>query len=99
MVAESGGLVTAVADAAIVLVSVLCLFCGYRVVHGPTVPDRVVGLDAIATNVVAIAVLFALKTGRGLFVTVSLVLAIIGFLSTVAVAKYVTEGDVIVRQE
>ena len=98
MAAETG-LVTTVADLALVLVAFLSLLCGYRVVRGPTTPDRVVGLDAIATNVVAIAVLFALKTDRGLFVTVSLVLAIIGFLSTVAVAKYVTEGDIIVRRE
>jgi multicomponent Na+:H+ antiporter subunit F len=85
-------------DAALVVVAGLCLLCGYRVVVGPTVPDRVVALDAIATNVVAITVLFALKTGRGLYVTVSLVLAIIGFLSTVAVAKYVTAGDIITRR-
>jgi multicomponent Na+:H+ antiporter subunit F len=98
MVAESP-LVTTAADLALVLAAFLSLLCGYRVVRGPTTPDRVVGLDAIATNVVAIAVLFALKTDRGLFVTVSLVLAIIGFLSTVAVAKYVTEGDIIVRRE
>ncbi|WP_135362985.1 monovalent cation/H+ antiporter complex subunit F [Halosimplex halophilum] len=91
--------VVAVVDAAIVLAAVLSLLCGYRAVRGPTVPDRVVALDAIATNVVAIAVLFAIKTDRGLYVTVALVLAIIGFLSTVAVAKFVTEGDVIVRQE
>ncbi|QLD85906.1 pH regulation protein F [Natronomonas halophila] len=89
----------AVIDGAIVVTAALCLVCGYRVIRGPTVPDRVVALDAIATNVVAIAVLFALKTDRGLFVTVSLVLAIIGFLSTVTVAKYVTEGDIITRRE
>jgi multicomponent Na+:H+ antiporter subunit F len=88
-----------VVDAAIVLLAVLSLLCGYRAVRGPTVPDRVVALDAIATNVVAIAVLFAIKTDRGLFVTVSLVLAIIAFLSTVAVAKFVTEGDIIVTRE
>jgi multicomponent Na+:H+ antiporter subunit F len=86
-------------DAALVVVAALCLLCGYRVIRGPTVPDRVVALDAIATNVVAISVLFALKTDRGLFVTVGLVLAIIGFLSTVTVAKYVTEGDIITRRE
>lgn len=85
-------------DGALVLVAALCLLCGYRVIRGPTVPDRVVALDAIATNVIAIAVLFALKTDRGLFVTVAIVLAIIGFLSTVTVAKYVTEGDIIVRR-
>jgi multicomponent Na+:H+ antiporter subunit F len=81
--------------AAILLVAGLSVLCAYRVVRGPTVPDRVVGLDAVATNVVAIAVLFALQTGRGLFVTGALVLAIIGFITTVAVAKFVTEGDVI----
>ena len=92
-------LATTAVDAALVVVAALCLLCGYRVVVGPSVPDRVVALDAIATNVVAITVLFALKTGRGLYVTVSLVLAIIGFLSTVAVAKYVTAGDIITRRE
>jgi multicomponent Na+:H+ antiporter subunit F len=87
-----------VINGALVLIAGLCLLCGYRVIRGPTVPDRVVGLDTIATNVIAIAVLFALKTDRGLFVTVSIVLAIIGFLSTVTVAKYVTEGDIITRR-
>jgi len=88
-----------VVDGALIVVAGLCLLCGYRVIRGPTVPDRVVGLDAIATNVIAIAVLVALKTGRGLFVTAAVVLAIIGFLSTVTVAKYVTEGDIITRRE
>ncbi|MEF8937636.1 cation:proton antiporter [Halobacteriaceae bacterium SHR40] len=87
-----------VINGALVLVAGLCLLCGYRVIRGPTVPDRVVGLDTIATNVIAIAMLFALKTDRGLFVTVSIVLAIIGFLSTVTVAKYVTEGDIMTRR-
>ncbi|WP_049927503.1 monovalent cation/H+ antiporter complex subunit F [Halopiger goleimassiliensis] len=91
------GLVTldAVVAAAVIVVSALCVFCSYRVIRGPTNPDRVVALDAIATNVVAIAVLFAIQTDRGLFITVSLVLAIIGFIATVAVAKFVTEGEVI----
>lgn len=90
-------LAAVVVDGALAFVAFLCLLCGYRVVRGPTVPDRVVALDAIATNVIAIAVLFALKTDRGLFVTIAIVLAIIGFLSTVTVAKYVTEGDIITR--
>ena len=98
MVAESA-LVTTATDVALVVVGLLSVLASYRVIAGPTVPDRVVALDAIATNVVAIAVLFAIKTGRGLFVTVSLVLAIIGFLSTITVAKFVTEGDIIERRE
>jgi multicomponent Na+:H+ antiporter subunit F len=74
---------------------VVTLLAGYRVIRGPSTPDRVVGLDTIGTNVVAIAVLYALQTGESLFVDVSLVLAIIGFVSTIAVARYVTEGDII----
>lgn len=82
-------------EAGLVLVSALTLLASYRVVAGPSVPDRVVGLDTIATNVVAIAVLVALDSGFGQFVLVSLVLAIIGFVSTLTVAEYLTEGDII----
>ncbi|MWG33334.1 monovalent cation/H+ antiporter complex subunit F [Halomarina oriensis] len=79
----------------LLLASLVTLVAGYRVVRGPTTPDRVVALDVIGTNVVAIALLFALVTGQALFVDVSLVLTIIGFISTVAVARYITEGDII----
>lgn len=92
--ADPAFLTTAI-HAGLVVVTGLCLLCAYRVIRGPTVPDRVVGIDAITTNVVAIAVLFALRTGRGLFITGALVLAIIGFIATVTVAKFVTEGDII----
>jgi multicomponent Na+:H+ antiporter subunit F len=92
---EAPGWLLLALDAAIVLAAVATLVAGYRVVTGPTTPDRVVGLDAIGTNVVAIAVLYAMVSGQGFFVDVSLVLAIIGFISTVTVARYVTEGDII----
>ncbi|PSQ15976.1 pH regulation protein F [Halobacteriales archaeon QS_8_69_26] len=82
-------------QAGLVVASGVSLLAAYRVIRGPTVPDRVVGLDVIATNVVAIAVLYAIATTHGFFVDVALVLAIIGFLSTIAVARYVTEGDII----
>lgn len=95
MTTEVPGFFPLVVNAALILASVVTLLAGYRVIRGPTVPDRVVALDTIGTNVVAIAVLYALSTGEGLFVTVSLVLAIIGFISTVSVAQYLTEGDII----
>ena len=82
-------------QAGLVIASGLTLLAGYRVIRGPTTPDRVVALDTIGTNVVAIAVLFALATDFGPFVLVGLVLAIIGFISTITVASYVTEGDIV----
>jgi multicomponent Na+:H+ antiporter subunit F len=82
-------------QAGLIITSIVTLLAGYRVIVGPTTPDRVVALDGIATNVVAIAVLFALDTGEGALIDVALVLAIIGFVSTVAAARYITEGDII----
>ena len=79
----------------LVVAAAVTLVAGYRVIRGPTTPDRVVGLDTIGTNVVAIAVLFAIQSDSGFFVDVALVLAIIGFISTIAVARYVTDGDII----
>jgi multicomponent Na+:H+ antiporter subunit F len=79
----------------LVVAAAVTLVAGYRVIRGPTTPDRVVGLDTIGTNVVAIATLFAIQSDAGLFVDVALVLAIIGFISTIAVARYVTDGDII----
>jgi multicomponent Na+:H+ antiporter subunit F len=90
-----GGIAHPVIGAGLVIAALVTLFSAYRVVQGPTTPDRVVALDTIATNVVAIAALFAMWTEEGLFVDVALVLAIIGFISTIAVARYVTEGDII----
>lgn len=80
---------------ALILTSVLTLACSYRVIRGPTAPDRVVGLETVATNVVAIAVLVALLADRGFYVLIALELAIVGFVSTIAVAKFVIGGDVI----
>ena len=89
------GLVGPALDAALGLVAVLTLLVGYRIVRGPTTPDRVVALDVIATNVVAIAVLYAMISGAAFFMDVGIVLAIIGFISTITVARYVTEGDIV----
>ncbi|MFB6137460.1 MAG: monovalent cation/H+ antiporter complex subunit F [Halobacteriaceae archaeon] len=93
--AEDPALLGVAVQVALFVAASLTLAAAYRVVTGPTVPDRVVGLDVIGTNVVAIGVLVALQTGRGFYVDVSIVLAIIGFLSTVAVARFVVEGDII----
>jgi len=89
-------LVNIVIQAGLILSSGLTLLCGYRVIKGPTVPDKMVALDTISTNIVAIGVLVSLLTGQGYFVLISLVLAIIGFVSTTAVSMYIKEGDIIV---
>lgn len=75
--------------------AVFTFLCSYRVIKGPSTADRVVALDAIGTNVVALGLLYAMYTERQLFVNVSLMLAITGFIATVVSAMYVREGDII----
>jgi multicomponent Na+:H+ antiporter subunit F len=92
---EPTGLLAMVLEGGLLLAALVTLAASYRVITGPTVPDRVVALDVIATNVVAIALLYSMYTDSGFYVDVAVVLAIIGFISTIAVSRFITEGDII----
>ena len=71
------------------------LLSAYRVLRGPTIPDRVVALDNISTNLVAAIVVFSIRSKSALYIDVALVIAILSFLATVAAAKYLLRGTVI----
>lgn len=92
---EATGMLALVLQGGLLLAGFVTLAAGYRVIRGPTTPDRVVALDVIGTNVVAIALLYAMLTGAGFYLDVGVVLAIIGFISTITVARFITEGDII----
>ena len=60
-----------------------------RLIKGPSLPDRVVALDTMTVLVVSFCGLFALDTGSTAFLDVAVVVALIGFLATVALARFV----------
>ncbi|MEO0991875.1 MAG: monovalent cation/H+ antiporter complex subunit F [Pseudomonadota bacterium] len=60
----------------------------FRLVRGPSMPDRVVALDMMTVAIVAICGLAALFTDNEAFLDVALVLALVGFLATVALARF-----------
>ena len=60
-----------------------------RLVRGPSLPDRVVALDTMTVLIVAFCGLFALDTGVRAFLDVAVVLALVGFLATVALARFI----------
>lgn len=68
--------------------------CLYRVIKGPTIPDRVVALDALTTIIVVMLGIYSYVKESVFFMDVALVLAIISFVGTVTVAKYLDEGVV-----
>jgi len=82
-------------ETAISIVALLTLLCSYRVIKGPKVADRTVAIDAINTNVVALAMLYAIHTEKHFFVNISLMLAITGFISTAAASRYIKKGEII----
>jgi multisubunit Na+/H+ antiporter MnhF subunit len=81
-----------------VLVLALCIImASYRVIAGPSQPDRVIGLDTIATNTVGLILVLDIKSGTRAYVDAALVIALLAFLGTVALAKYLAGGTVIDR--
>lgn len=81
---------------AVILVSTMLtvgVFLAFsRLVRGPSLPDRVVALDLIATLVMGIIATYAIATGQFVFLDVAIVLALIAFLGTVAFARYLEKG-------
>ncbi|WP_112323476.1 monovalent cation/H+ antiporter complex subunit F [Oceanibium sediminis] len=59
-----------------------------RLILGPSLPDRVVALDMMTVLIVAFCGLFSISTGDRAFLDVAIVLALVGFLATVALARF-----------
>ncbi|OMF60254.1 Na(+)/H(+) antiporter subunit F [Paenibacillus sp. FSL R5-0490] len=80
---------------AILCISVATLALIYRVIKGPTTPDRVVALDAIGINLVAIVALTSIALNTNAYLEVILLLGILAFIGTVAFSKYLEKGVII----
>ena len=72
-----------------VLVMAAVVLAFLRLLKGPSLPDRVVALDTMTVLIVAFCGLFALDSGSTAFLDVAVVLALIGFLATVALARFI----------
>lgn len=81
-------------DFASAAVALAMLLCGWRLLRGPAVVDRILALDTLSINAVALIVLIGLRQGGGLLFEAALVVALLGFVSTVALARFVSRGDV-----
>ncbi len=66
-----------------------------RLVIGPHVGDRILALDTMVLNAIGLIVLLGISQGTGIYFEVSLIIAMIGFVSTVAYARFVLRGDII----
>jgi multicomponent Na+:H+ antiporter subunit F len=78
----------------VLALSFTALLCFYRLISGPTLPDRIVAAQAITTKTLAILVLLAFMYDQKIFLDISLTYAILAFLSVLAIGRYLTHGKV-----
>jgi multicomponent Na+:H+ antiporter subunit F len=88
-----------------IIIRLALLFCSismlgliYRVIKGPSVADRVIALDAIGVNLVAITALISIVLDSYAFLEIILLIGILAFIGTVAFAKYLEKGVIIERE-
>jgi len=67
----------------------------WRLATGPTLPDRILALDTMVINAIALIVLYGILTGSTVLFEAALLFAMVGFIGTVAYAKFILRGDII----
>ena len=67
----------------------------WRLVRGPDLPDRILALDTLAINTIALIMLLDMVFATSVYFEAALVLATMGFVSTIALAKFILGGDII----
>jgi multicomponent Na+:H+ antiporter subunit F len=69
----------------------------YRLIIGPSVPDRVVALDSLGVALIAMIGLISILSDTSFFLDIILLLAILAFIGTVAFSKFLEKGEIIQR--
>lgn len=77
------------------MISLALLLNLWRLLVGPSLPDRILALDTMFINSIALIILYGLLMGSPLYFEAALLIAMLGFVSTVAVCKFLLRGDII----
>jgi multicomponent K+:H+ antiporter subunit F len=71
------------------------VFCLWRLAIGPDASDRILALDTMVVNFIALLVLYGVRNGTAIYFEASMLIAMVGFVSTVAYCRFVLRGDII----
>ncbi|GLU38317.1 MULTISPECIES: K+/H+ antiporter subunit F [Pseudomonas] len=77
------------------LIALALLLTVARLVRGPSAADRILALDTLSVEAIALILLYGLWSGSGLYFEAALLIAVMGFVSTVALCKFLLRGDII----
>lgn len=79
---------------AFIMVCVAMLLSLYRLLVGPDVPDRILALDTLYINSIALLILLGIYLESTLYYEAALLIALMGFMGTLALSKYLLRGDI-----
>lgn len=79
---------------AIAAFALAMVLAGWRLLVGPTLPDRILALDTLYVNALAVLILLGIRLNSALIFEAALVIAMFGFVGTVALSKFLARGDV-----
>lgn len=82
-------------DLTSIMLALAIALVAWRLAVGPSLPDRIVALDSLYVNTVAIAVLNGIRYDSFAYFEAALLIALMGFVSTVALARYAARGKVL----
>ncbi|HBF49407.1 MAG: K+/H+ antiporter subunit F [Pseudomonadota bacterium] len=80
---------------ALVCVLVAMVFCALRLLRGPSAHDRVLALDTLWMTGMLLALVLGIRFGTQVYFEVAVLIALIGFVSTIAMAKFLMRGEII----
>ncbi|WP_407280973.1 K+/H+ antiporter subunit F [Aromatoleum evansii] len=80
---------------ALVCVVLAMMLCAVRLVIGPSAQDRVLALDTLWMCTMLLALMLGIRYGSQIYFEAALVIALLGFVSTIALAKFLMRGEVI----
>ena len=78
-----------------ILLGLAMAIAAFRIVRGPRAQDRIVSLDALYVNAMLLLLVFGIRTQSTLYFEAALVISLLGFVATLALAKFVMRGEII----
>lgn len=83
---------------ALIFFTITIVICLYRVIKGPSLPDRVVALDMIGVNLLPMIAIISILQRTTAYLEVILILGILSFIGTIAFSKFIERGVIIERK-
>jgi multicomponent K+:H+ antiporter subunit F len=83
------------ADIALAMLALAMLLCLWRLIRGPSTADRVLALDTLYINALAGLMVAGVRLSDPTFFDAAIVIGMLGFVGTVALAKFMLRGDII----